>query len=108
MILSGDDLTRIAPDRLAMLRKLLPPTGIAAEFDDDTLRVGYVRLEDRQVVSLLNWDESPQTLSFTLPQPCRIKDFWTDADLGRHEGVFTVRDVPAHGARLLVCEPSAP
>jgi alpha-galactosidase len=91
-----------------MLRKLAPPTGAAAAFDDDTLRVGRMRVKDRQVVSLLNWDDRPQTLSFRLAQPCRVTDFWTGADLGRHEGSFAGEDVPAHSARLLVCEPSAP
>ena len=35
MILSGDDLTAIPPARLAMLRRLEPPTGVAARFDDE-------------------------------------------------------------------------
>jgi alpha-galactosidase len=108
MLLSGDDLTRITPERLAMLRKLVPPTGVAAEFDDDALRVGRVRLEGRELISLLNWDEAPQTLSSPLPRPCRIKDVWTGADLGRQEGSFTVRDLPPHSGRLLSCEPLAP
>src|SRR5262249_2977061 len=60
MLLSGDDLTKITPKRLEMLRKLLPPTGVAAEFEDDSLRVGYVRLKGRTVACLLNWDERPQ------------------------------------------------
>ena len=44
MILSGDDLTRITPERLAMLRKLQPPTGVAARFVDDSFRVGAIKL----------------------------------------------------------------
>src|SRR5262249_17404738 len=44
MVLSGDDLTAIPEPRLAMLRKLLPPTGVPAAFDDETLRVGRVTL----------------------------------------------------------------
>src|SRR5579871_807993 len=47
LVLSGDDLTKIAPDRLAMLRKLLPPTGAAAEFEDESLQVGFVHLKGR-------------------------------------------------------------
>jgi len=39
-----------------------------------------------------------------LPAPSRVRDFWSDASLGRHERSITVEDVPAHGARLLVCE----
>jgi alpha-galactosidase len=108
MLLSGDDLTHTAPDRLAVLRKLLPPTGVAAEFEDDTLRVGHVRLKDRRVVCLLNWDERPQALSFRLPRPCTVTDYWTGENLGRREGVVEINDVPPHGARLLVCEPAGP
>ncbi len=33
LVLSGDDLSTLPADRLAMLKKLLPPTGVAAEFD---------------------------------------------------------------------------
>src|SRR5262245_35008232 len=103
MTLSGDDQTRIPPDRLAMLRKLLPPTGIAAEFEDDSLRIGVTRLPDRQMVSLFNWTAAPQTLSFRLPTARHITDYWTGEDLGRHQGQFIVRDMPPHSARLLVC-----
>ena|SRR5437867_2100590 len=71
MTLSGDDLTTIPPDRLALLRKLLPPTGIAAEFEDDSLRVGVTKLPDWQMVSLFNWGAAPQTLSFRLPAASR-------------------------------------
>jgi alpha-galactosidase len=103
LILSGDDLTQIASDRLAMLKKLLPPTGSAAQFDGADLRVGYVRLKDHLAVCLFNWDDRPQTLSFQLPRPSAVRDFWTDADLGRHEGAFEVMDLPPHSARLLIC-----
>jgi alpha-galactosidase len=34
LVLSGDDLSTLPADRLAMLKKLLPPTGVAAEFED--------------------------------------------------------------------------
>jgi alpha-galactosidase len=107
MLLSGDDLTKIRPDRLAMLRKLLPPSGTAAEFEDDTLRVGRVRLPGRTVVCLLNWDDQPRTLSFRLDGPSRVTDFLAGTDLGRREGTVEVKDVPAHSGRLLLCEPAA-
>jgi alpha-galactosidase len=108
MLLSGDDLTKISPPRLALLRKQLPPTGVAAEFEDDSLRVGRVRLKGRTVVCLLNWDERPQTLSFELPGPCRVTDYWTGKALGRHKGIFEVKDIPKHSGRMLVCEPVKP
>jgi alpha-galactosidase len=108
MLLSGDDLTQISSAQQAQLRKLLPPTGVAAEFSDDSFEVGYVRLQGRTVVCLLNAEERPRTLSFKLPGPCRVTDFWTGEVLGRHEDTFESRAVPKHGARLLICEPVLP
>ncbi len=55
MLLSGDDLTRISPDRLAMLKKLLPPTGVAARLTDESLRVGIIKLPSQQMICVMNW-----------------------------------------------------
>src|SRR5436190_3424593 len=40
MVLSGDDLSTLPEDRLQMLKKLLPPTGVAAEFENEKLTTG--------------------------------------------------------------------
>ena len=101
MLLSGDDLTHLSPERLKILKKLLPPTGVAAHFEDETLRIGIVTLPDRYVLCLFNWQDTPQELSVRLPHPCRLQDFWTDADL-LHRSVFLM---PPHSARLIVCHP---
>jgi alpha-galactosidase len=104
MLLSGDDLTGIAPDRLAMLKKLLPPTGRAAEFADDTLRVGFVDLPDARMICLFNWEDHPQKFSVKLQRPSRITDFWSGEDLGRREGSLEIEELPPRSARLLVCK----
>ena len=104
MVLSGDDLTKISPQRLAMLKRLLPPTGVAASFEDDSMRVGVVKLADARMVALFNWKDEPQTLPFSLPEASYITDYWTGESLGRHKGGFTIKDMPAHSARLLVCK----
>ena len=104
MLLSGDDLTKIQPERLAMLRKLVPPAGQAAVFADSSLRVGTIKLKNEWMICLFNWDNAPQTLSFQLPRAGQITDYWSGEGLGRHEGVFTIKDMPPHSARLLVCK----
>jgi len=104
MVLSGDDLTKIRPERLAMLKKLLPPTGVAATFEDESMRVGEVRVRGSRMVCLFNWGDKPQTLSFGLPSECGISDYWSGEALGRHNGSFTVRDMAPRSARLLVCK----
>ena len=105
MILSGDDLTVIPHARLEMLRKLEPPTGVAARFEDDALQVGVVEMKDRRYVCLLNWDDNPQTLSFTAANPVRIREVWTGKELGRKEGRVSL-EVEPHGGWLLECVPA--
>jgi alpha-galactosidase len=106
MILSGDDLTKIGPARLEMLRKLQPPTGRAARFADDSLRVGVVELPGQHAVCLLNWDDGPRTLSFSLPGPHRLRELWTGDDRGRHPGGVVSLDLAARSGRVLLCTPA--
>ena len=101
MVLSGDDLTAIPEPRLAMLRKLLPPTGVPAVFADDALHVGRVTLDGKEMLCLFNWDDAPATRSVPLARAADVRDVWSGASLGR-QSVVTV-DLPAHSARLLEC-----
>jgi alpha-galactosidase len=100
MVLSGDDLTTLPPARAAMLRTLLPPTGVAAEFDDETLRVGHVRRPDRRLICLFNWDDVPRTLTVRLPAAVTVTDHWTGESLGHRQGVLSFEMEP-RSARLL-------
>jgi alpha-galactosidase len=104
MILSGDDLTKISPERLAMLKRLLPPAGVAARFEDDSMQIGVVEVADARMIAIFNWKNQPETLSVRLPKASQIDDFWTGQSLGRHERVFIVKDMPARSARLLRCK----
>jgi alpha-galactosidase len=106
MILSGDDLTTIDAARWEMLRKLQPPTAIAARFGDDSLSVGMVDLKNERVACLLNWDDAPRELSFSLKGPHRLRELWTNEDRGRHDGGPVSMTVPAHGGRVVVCTPT--
>jgi Alpha-galactosidase len=104
MVLSGDDLTKITPERLEMLKKLLPPTGKAAEFADDSLSVGIVRLPYSKTICVFNWEESAKSFEIPLEEPVHITDFWTGKDIGRLKGSVTIKDLPPRTARLLVCK----
>jgi alpha-galactosidase len=103
MVLSGDDLTKISPERMAMLKGLLPPTGVAAEFKNDALDVGFIQLPDKLMVCLFNWSDGPVNVSFQLPAAAHIRDYWSEEDLGRHQGTVEIRNMPPHSARLLIC-----
>jgi alpha-galactosidase len=103
LVLSGDDLTKIPPARLAMLKKLLPPTARAAAFDKSDLRVGRVTVGDARMLCLFNFDDQPKEISVRLETACDITDFWSGAALGRHEGILALGPMPPHSARLLAC-----
>jgi alpha-galactosidase len=105
MLLSGDDLTKIRANKLSMLRKLLPPAGVAARFEDESFHVGRMQLKGREVVSLLNWTNATQDISIQLKQRCRITDFWTGDALGTDSGIFEIKDMPGRQGRLLICNP---
>lgn len=101
-ILSGDDLPTLSPDKLNILRKLLPPTGRAAKFTDDSLQLGKIDFGDRKMVCLFNWTDHPKKLSAPLKHPSRLKDFWTEEDLGEHKTSIEL-ELPPHSARILEC-----
>jgi alpha-galactosidase len=103
MLLSGDDLTAIPESRLAILKKLLPPTGVPAAFDDGNLRIGTVTLPGKEMYCCFNWADTPVTLRKRLYHPGRVTDFWTGAPLGRMENLLTLENMPPHSARLLEC-----
>jgi alpha-galactosidase len=100
LALSGDDLTTLTRQRAAMLKKLLPPTGVAAEFEDASLRVGTIRLPDRRMVCLFNWDDEPRRLSVTVEPDATIIDYWSGESMGRRRGTMTL-DMTPRSARLL-------
>lgn len=98
MLLSGDDLTKMTPERKALLLKLRP-TGQAARFDAD-LQIGRMKRPGGEIVFVLNWSDMPVTQSFLLPGLVRVTDFLTGEDLGRHKGDCEVPDLPPHSARV--------
>jgi alpha-galactosidase len=105
MLLSGDDLTKITPRRAAMLKKLVPPTGVCARFEDDRFEVGVTQLKDRQMISVFNWGDQHVQRNLQLPQRSQLTDHWTGEDLGVHEGEYLIRSLPPHSARLVVAKP---
>jgi alpha-galactosidase len=102
LILSGDDLKELSEERLAVLRKLLPPTGLAAKFDSPALQVGRVELQGATMFCLFNRAEAE--VSISIP-PCgrrRVFDHFSDEPLGQSENFRIL--LPPHAGRILRCE----
>ena len=99
MVLSGDDLTKLPPARAAMLKKLLPPTGVAAAFDDASLRSGTVVLPDARMLCVFNWDDAPERRTVRVAAGA-VTDFWTGDSLTLRAGALEIAMGP-RSARLL-------
>jgi alpha-galactosidase len=102
MLLAGDDLPKLPPDRLAMLRKLSPPTGQAADFDAD-LHIGRLRRGNRELVFVFNWGEQPDPLSVQVGGASSATDFFTGAALPIASDEILL-EVPVHGAKVAVLQ----
>ena len=99
-MLSGDDLSTLPADRLEMLKKLLPPTGVAAEFENESSRIGTVKLKDRTLVCVFNWSDEAVKIPVKLARAGEVRDLWSGQSYGRQ----TALDVPlrAHEGTVLV------
>ncbi len=102
MLLAGDDLPQLSPARLAMLRKLSPPTGQAAVFDAH-LKLGRLRQPQRELLFVLNWTASPEAPSPEIPGVTKATDFWTGDELHIESGKLPLVIAP-HGARIIILE----
>jgi alpha-galactosidase len=100
LVLSGDDLSTLPADRLAMLKKLLPPTGVAAEFDDENLRIGTVKLKDRTLICVFNWGGEEAKIPVKLARTGAVTDLWSGQDYGRQTSVEV--SLKAHEGTVLV------
>ncbi len=103
LVLSGDDLSTLPPDRLATLKKLLPPTGVAAEFEDESLQIGTVKLKDRTLLCLFNWSAEPEKLAVKLPKAGQVTELWSEEKLGRQQGTLQV-ELKGHEGKVLVLQ----
>jgi len=105
MLLSGDDLTKITPRRAQMLRKLVPPTGKCARFENENFEIGITPLKGREMISVFNWGDEPVIRIVRLSRKSHLTDTWTGEDLGVHAGEFQLPEMAGRSARLIEATP---
>lgn len=105
MLLSGDDLTHMTPRRVAMLKKLVPPTGTCARFADDRFEIGVTSLRGKDMISVLNWSDQPVRRVIPLRRKSRLTDYWTGEDLGIHTGEYRIEAMSPRSGRLIQVQP---
>lgn len=105
MVLSGDAVAAIPRSRLPLLRALLPATGVAARFADESLTVGRIPLRGRERWAVFNHGDTPSGRTIPLSGPSRLTDVWTGESLGTARGAFRLPPLPGRSARLIEATP---
>ena len=106
LVLSGDKVENLKTSQMAMLRKLIPPTGRSAKFENMCYEVGMTDLGDKQYYYALNWGKEPVMRTSHLKKRSELCDFWTGEKLGICEGEYLITDLPGQSARLIVAVPA--
>lgn len=108
-ILSGDKAEDLGPKEVAVLKKLLNPTGKGARFANTKLETGITDLGDQQYYYFFNWsDTETMDLTVSLTKEAQLVDFWSDEALGTHADTYTVKQLPPRSARLISATPVTP
>ncbi len=113
MFFVGDDLFELEPDRLAILSRLVPPSGVAASASPPLHRRMPQRLRlptrsGQSIVGIANWSDAPapsvfDPADFNLPAGIanHLFDLWHGTYLGRTAGPRRLPDLPPHALHLL-------
>lgn len=86
------------------MKKLLPPTGKAARFEDDTYTIGRIELGHRHVIFAFNFDDQPKDIEISLDGSYRVYDFWTDEEIGTYTNALKLNNLEPHCAKVLYYE----
>lgn len=82
LVLSGDDVAELTERNTADLKKLLPPNGVAAVFEDETYSVGRIQRKEDQILCVFNYESTPSECVVHLEHMAEVMDFWTEKPLG--------------------------
>ncbi len=102
IILNGDDLTKITPARLAILKKMLPPRGVSALFNTSQ-SIGWMRAGAKSYLILLNKEDTIKRIIVPLTRSYKITDYWTDNKKGTYKKTF-IEELPPRSGKVYELE----
>ncbi|MBQ9744558.1 MAG: alpha-galactosidase [Clostridia bacterium] len=104
MVLSSDDISFMTEENVELLRRLLPPTCVAAEFDGDDYTVGRARIdENKTIVYIFNFDNESKDVTVKIEGKREIFDLIENKPLGIFEGEIHLPTFEPHNAKVLIC-----
>jgi alpha-galactosidase len=102
--MSGDKAEDLTPVPLAMLKKLMTPSGKGAQFENSRYETGVKEQGKQQYYYLFNWGKEPVDRLVHLKGKSRLTDFWTGQDLGVKDGDYSVKGMAGQSAILIEAE----
>jgi alpha-galactosidase len=111
MVLSGDDVSELSDRNLELLRRLTPPTDVAAIFDDNSWTIGRAKIDEmKTMIYIFNLKDEARDIEVPLDSIYHVYDILSETDLGICEGSLRMLAFRAHYAvalRLERCYPIA-
>ena len=105
MVLSGDDVSKLTNENIELLRRLLPPTEYAAEFEDTTFTVGRAKINDKeQIIYVFNFDDHEKKVTVRLDYKAELYDILSNKHLGIADKEITFKELKSHDAAAILCK----
>ena len=108
LVLSGDEMPQLAPERLKILKKLLAGSGQAMHFESTDFSMGRAtRADGTEEVALFNWENQPVRRSIPVAPGSSLVDWWTGRAV-QTKGAAADFEIPARSAELLELKAAKP
>ena len=105
MVLSSDDITTLTEENASLLKKLIPPTGTAAVFDDHTYTVGRAKIdENTTLVYVFNFDDYDKDIEVEIGDFSSVLDLFNNQIIDTCQGKIKFEAFPRRYATVLVCK----
>lgn len=104
MVLSGDDISALTDSNVELLKKLLPPTDKAAEFDDIGFTVGRAKAEDAEIIYLFNFDSYEKDITVKIDKRLEVYDLFEGKCLGIFDKEISFRGFLPNLGKVLICK----
>lgn len=103
MVLSGDDVSALSSENIELLKKLLPPTNVQAEFDDTTFTVGRAKIsEDKTIIYIFNFENDYREITVSTDKEASVYDLFEGKSLGTVKSQIHFDSFPPHSAKVLI------
>ena len=104
MVLSGDDIPVLTNENAEFLKKLIPPTNVACEFDDTSFTIGRAKIsEDKEIICVFNFDDFKKDVRVSINGKMKVLDLFENEVLGTFENEISFKDFKPHYAKALIC-----